>query len=286
PIESLVDTVAAIPPLQQGDLAALGLCNWTPAGMVQYSFEAVHLLTGLPWFWTFVAATVLWRSAIFPFAVAGMQNASRMRPIQGPMREAGQRMHEARRAGDTAAIQRVSLEMAQMRQEAGVSMWGMVAGPLVQLPVSFGMFIGIKNMCELPVIQLTQSGFAWLPDLTQPSPYYILPILLAASGNGLLMLSARDADLSNPTIAHLMNAMRVLSVAAIYWMESFPSGLLLTLLVTSLFTIGQILVLRAPAARRLFQLPPIIRGNESRLPPLRDSLRYYLGQPQPVAPKK
>ncbi|KAJ7054703.1 60Kd inner membrane protein-domain-containing protein [Mycena amicta] len=277
--ESLAPIVGPIPPLQAGDMAALGLCNWTPAGAVQYSFEAIHLLTGLPWFYTFVAATVLWRLVTVPFAIIGARHAGRMRPIQSKITASTEKLQEARRMGDTVGMQRASLEIAKIRKEAGASMLGMLA-PMIQLPVSLGMFFGIKRMCELPLIQLTQSGFEWLPDLTQPGPYYILPILVAASGNALLLLSARDMDSSRPSMGHLLNIFRVVSVLAIYWMQIFPSGLTLSLLITSLLSIGQMLLLRAPAVRQFFKIPPLVTppGGEFRLPRFRDTIRYYLNR--------
>jgi YidC/Oxa1 family membrane protein insertase len=147
-------------------------------------------LTGLPWFYTFIAATVFWRLVVFPFAVVGMRNSSRMRPISAQLTATSQAIQAARLAGDTVAMQKAALEGARLRASAGVSMAGLVA-PLIQMPISIGMFFGVKKMCELPVAQLTQSGVAWLPDLTQPGPYYILPILVAVSGN--VMMSVRAA---------------------------------------------------------------------------------------------
>lgn len=157
---------------------------------MQYSFELVHVLTGLPWFHTFIAATIFWRIVIFPFAVVGMRNSARLRPVTGDLNRKTEEIKAAQRIGDTVAMQRANLEAAKLRADAGVSMLGLVA-PMIQIPISIGMFFGVKKMCELPVMQLTQSGFEWLPDLTQPGPYFILPILVAASGN--VMMSVRRA---------------------------------------------------------------------------------------------
>ncbi|KAJ7153436.1 60Kd inner membrane protein-domain-containing protein [Mycena crocata] len=280
----ITDTVAAIPPLQHGELHALGLCHWTPAGLVQYSFELTHVLTGLPWFYTFVGATLFWRVVIFPFAVIGMRNSARMRPYQEQMSASAKEMAAARAKGDTVGMQRASIEGAQIRSKAGASMWGLMA-PMVQFPISIGMFLGIKKMCELPVLQLTQSGFAYLPDLTQPGPYFILPILVAASGNWMISLSSRDMDTSNPIMGHIMNIFRVISVLAIWWMNHLPSGLLVCLLVTSWSAVVQTLIFRAPALRAALKIPawtPPPSGS-AKLPTLRETFRHFF-MPQKQAP--
>ncbi|KAJ7699339.1 60Kd inner membrane protein-domain-containing protein [Mycena rosella] len=275
--EFVVDTIASLPPLQHGDLHALGFCHWTPAGLIQYSFELVHVFTGLPWFYTFIAATVFWRLVIFPFAVIGMRHTARLRPFTQEMNASSAEMAAARKSGDTVAIQRASMAATKIRADAGVSMLGLMA-PMVQFPISLGMFFGIKQICELPVLQLTQSGFGWLPDLTQPSPYYILPILVAASGNMMIAMGARDMDPSRPGMGHLMNAFRVASILAIPWMGRFPSGLLLCLLVTSVTAVMQTTIFRVPAFRTALDIPPWapMSTDGAKLPTMLDTFREYV----------
>ncbi|KAJ7767395.1 60Kd inner membrane protein-domain-containing protein [Mycena maculata] len=284
----VADTIAAIPPLQHGDLAALGLCHWTPSGLVQYSFELIHISTGLPWFHTFILATVFWRLVIFPFAVIGMRHTARLRPISKEMNAIQQEAAVARVNRDTLAMQRAALAASKLRADAGVNMLGLMA-PMIQLPISIGLFLGIKRMCELPVIQLTQSGFEWLPDLTQPGPYYILPLLVAASGNVMISMGARDMDPSRPEMGHLMNGMRVITIFAVWWMNSFPSGLLLSLLVTSIGAAVQSAIFRVPAFRAALGIPPWTPppAGSAKLPTMRDTFRQYiLQQASPQTPQR
>ncbi|KAK7055489.1 60Kd inner membrane protein-domain-containing protein, partial [Favolaschia claudopus] len=250
----VADAVNSIPPLQYGDFQVLGLGGWSPAGIIQSSFEIIHVWSGLPWFHTFIAATLFWRFLIFPFAVIGMRNSARMRPVAPRLTEASKAINDARLMGDTVAMQKASMEASKIRREAGVSMLGLVA-PLIQLPISIGLFFGVRRMCELPLMQLTQSGFEWLPDLTQPGPYYILPILVAASGNLMITMSARDMDTSRPAMGHFMNVIRVATVLGIYWMDQFASGLLLCLFVTSTSAVAQSALFRSSMARSLLRIP-------------------------------
>lgn len=190
---SALDAVARVP-MQYGDLAALGLCHWTPAGLSQWGLEALHVATGLPWFWTIVAGTVVSRLIVLPFALKGIRNAALMAPHQAEFEKLREEINQARLARDTAHMQRMVLKQQVLYKKIGVSMAGMVLPPFVQLPVTLGMFFGIKRMCDVGVPQLKyDSGVSLWPDLTVPDPTYILPIVSTAVMN--LSLSVRT-DLS------------------------------------------------------------------------------------------
>jgi YidC/Oxa1 family membrane protein insertase len=177
------------PALQYGDLAALGLVGWNPAGMVRWSLEVINVATGLPWFWTLVAGSIFWKAVLVPLSVQGLRNSARILPLQPQIVAAQEEMKRIRKSGDKITLQRHALKMRKMYQEAGVNMGATALIPFVQIPVTLGMFFGVKNMCNLPVIQLTQSGLDMLPDLTVPDPYMILPILLCAAVNMQIQVS-------------------------------------------------------------------------------------------------
>ena len=68
----------------------------------------------------------------------------------------------------------------------------MLISTLGQVSVGIGTFLGVKRMCELPVVQLKESGFpsawgeslglgaGWLQDLTVMDPTYVLPCVVTA----------------------------------------------------------------------------------------------------------
>lgn len=171
------------PALQFGDLAALGLVGWTPAGLVRWSLEVINVTTGLPWFWTLVAGSLFWRIALVPMVIQSLRNSARILPLQPQIVANQEEMKRIRMTRDKLALQRHALKMQKMYKDAGVSLGVTALAPFVQLPVTLGLFFGVKKMCELPVVQLAHSGLGILPDLTVPDPYMILPILLCAAVN-------------------------------------------------------------------------------------------------------
>jgi YidC/Oxa1 family membrane protein insertase len=183
--------VANLPPaLQFGDLAALGLVGWTPAGLARWSFEVINVATGLPWFWTLVAGSLFWRLALVPMVIQSLRNSARILPLQPQIIASQEELKRIRMTKDKLALQRHALKMRKMYRDAGVSMGVTALAPFVQLPVTLGLFFGVKKMCELPVVQMTHSGLGILPDLTVPDPYMILPILLCAAVNLQIHVSA------------------------------------------------------------------------------------------------
>ena len=183
PTEVLPIDPTLIPALNYGDLAALGLAGWSPAGFCRWTMELINVTAGLPWFWTIVATTVLSRVVLFPFTVKQMQGTAGLAPYQGEIAAIRDEMTAAQRKKDALAMQRAALKQKMIYEKAGVGVVSMAISPFVQLPVTLGMFFGVKSLCDLPLEQLKWSGLAWIPDLTVVDPTWTLPIIATALMN-------------------------------------------------------------------------------------------------------
>lgn len=211
-------------PLQYGDLSALDLCHWTPAGIVQWTMEIINTMTHLPWFWTIVAGTVFWRVITIPVSAIVLRNTSRLLPYQGEIMKISAEMQEANRKADHLQRQKTALKLKAVYEKAGINPLLGFLGPLIQLPVSLGLFFGIKRMCAVPVEQMKWSGFEMIPDLTIADPTYILPALLVALVNVQISFGAAELDIRNrPTMAHAMNGFRVLTILGFGVTASLPA---------------------------------------------------------------
>ncbi|KAF9450755.1 hypothetical protein P691DRAFT_725446 [Macrolepiota fuliginosa MF-IS2] len=274
--ETASSTLDAIhTPLQYGDFSALGLSHWTPSGIVQWTMEIINTTTHLPWFWTIVAGTVFWRLLVLPVSINGLRNSSRLQPYQNEIQKVQAEMGEAAKKNDLILRQKTALKLKAVYEKAGVSVMGGVLVPIVQIPVTLGMFFGVRNMCNLPVEQMKWSGLELLPDLTVPDPTWILPIAMVALVNVQIPLGAAEMDYkTRPGMAHLMNALRVLSVLAIGVTASFPAGLVLSLITTSAFTILQSAALQYGPIRRYLGIQDL--PQNSKLPSMKESLEYII----------
>jgi len=262
PSSDALDTLATLAPLQYGDLAALGLAGWSPSGLATWMLELVNVSSGLPWFHTIIAGTLLSRLLLLPFSIKQLRNSAALAPHQSRLVELKEELNRAYQTGDKLAVQRVALKQRRVYEESGVSMLPMLLMPFVQLPVTLGMFFGVKHLCALPLEQLRWSGVSFLPDLTVADPYYVLPIVSAVLMNVQLSVGASEmtASADRTTAVHMINMFRVVSVISIPIMGHFPSGLNLYVLTGIAAMLVQTFVLRRDSVRRVLRIPVFLRN--------------------------
>ncbi|KAI0085491.1 60Kd inner membrane protein-domain-containing protein, partial [Irpex rosettiformis] len=226
--------------------------------------EALQVSTGMPWFWTIVAGSFAARLLLIPFAASSMSNAAKLAEHQPEMKAVQAQVKAAYEQGNQIEMQRAALAQRALFKRIGVNPLKNLIPMFVQLPVTIGLFLGVKRMCDFPVEQLKISGVSFLTDLTVPDPTWVLPILGAIAMNAQITLSARDMATSD-AVPHMINAFRVLSVVGTAWIGFFPAGTQLTILMGTLALGVQTLLFRVPMFRRLFGLPlsPKNIGNKS-----------------------
>ncbi|KAF5375426.1 hypothetical protein D9615_007933 [Tricholomella constricta] len=280
-LPGLADAVTTHLPaaLQYGDLAALGLVSWTPAGIIRWSIELINVTTGLPWFWTIVAGSLLWKAILVPISVKSLRNSARLLPLQPHIVKLQKEMEVVRKTGDKLAMQRTALKIRKLYNDAGISMGATALVPFVQIPVTLGMFFGLKKMCDLPLPQLMNSGLDILPNLTVADPYMILPVALCAAVNLQISIGAAELNLTErPEMGHIMNGLRLLSIAGVWVMSAFPSGLMVSLLTTSLATTAQSWLLQRPDVRNALDIPIVPREARGKLPSPLESVEYVIAK--------
>lgn len=227
--------------LQYGDLAAMGLAGWSPAGLVRWSMEIINVTTGMPWFWTIIAGSAFWRLVCVPFAIKGLQASARMQPHQAQLVALQQEIKNTAAKKDPIAIKKATVKMQEFYKKHDINPLGGIVA-LVQMPITLGIFFGVQKLCKLPVEQLHNSGVGFLPDLTVADPTYIMPLALCAMINIQILVrlnlidyislfvnvtiqaGARDINThERPEMGHIMNIFRILTIPGIAFMASFPS---------------------------------------------------------------
>ncbi len=118
-----------------------------------------------------------------------MRNTAALAPHQGALAALRQEIMDAKSSGDPLTMQRAIIKQRMVYEKIGVSMGSMALMPFVQLPVTLGMFFGVKKLCDLPLEQLKFGGVGFLPDLTVADPTFVLPILCAVVMNTQLSVS-------------------------------------------------------------------------------------------------
>lgn len=170
-------------PEQVGYLSQLGLdYGWGPTSMCQWALEHLHITAGLPWWASIVGVAVAIRLVMFYPIVISQKETEKAREMQqNPLYKEVLANYYAtlakRHTANQNELVEARMQMSVMRERMGnVKVWKQFLA-FLQFPFALGMFKLTRGMAALPVPGLETAGFLWIPDLTMPDPFYILPCL-------------------------------------------------------------------------------------------------------------
>jgi YidC/Oxa1 family membrane protein insertase len=182
--------------------------------------DHIHQLLG-NWGWTIIAFTILIKLAFFPLSAAGYRSMAKMRVLTPKMQAIRERYKN-----DPVKMQQATMELYKSEK---INPLGGCLPILVQMPV----FLALYYVLQASVEMRGAPWIGWITDLTQPDPYFILPILYAISMYVTAKLNPQPAD---PMQAKMMLFMPLaFSVMFVF----FPSGLVLYWVVNNLVSIAQ-----------------------------------------------
>lgn len=161
-----------------GYLQSIGLAqtwHW-PADIIQHTLEYMHVYTGLPWWGTICATTILIRLLMFPLYVKSSDTMARNTHVKPELDKLNK---ELMASSDMSKSQSIALQRKKLMAKNGIkNRW--LAAPMIQLPLAIGFFNALRHMANHPVDGFTNQGIAWFHDLTQADPYLGLQLITAA----------------------------------------------------------------------------------------------------------
>jgi YidC/Oxa1 family membrane protein insertase len=196
---------------------------------------AVPLLGALQWIhgfvrnygWAIVLLTLMINVAIFPLRHWGMVSMRRMQAIQ-PQIKAIQDRYAGLKVTDPAR-QKMNTEIMNLYREKGVNPAIGCVPMLLQFPLLLAFYSMLSQSIELRGAEFT----LWIHDLSRPDPYYVIPILMAATMFWQTKITPTTADPAQQRVMLIMPLMfTVFFLAA-------PSGLVIYWFVSNLWAIGQ-----------------------------------------------
>ena len=190
-----------------------------------YALDFFHEHTG-NWGWSIVILTILIRIVLIPLMIPSLKSSFKMRQIQPKI----QKLKEKYKGDDLETKQKLSQETFKLYREEGVNPFSSCITALAQMPIFFAYFSLLRSS-----IYLRQADWMfWISDLSIKDPTYILPIIM-----GITMFfstAAMPMPSADPTQAKLMKFMPVLFSLMFLAM---PSGLILYMIASNIFTLGQ-----------------------------------------------
>ena len=123
------------------------------------------------WGWAIIIFTTAFTLAMLPTRIMMVKSSLKMMRIQ-PKVDAIKNRYKNMKATDPKRAE-MNQEMMALYKEEGVNMYGSCLPMLVQLPLFYAYYAMLGNS-----IELRQAHWLWLPDLSQPDPTHVLPILI------------------------------------------------------------------------------------------------------------
>jgi len=182
--------------------------------------DHLHSLLG-NWGWTIVALTILIKLAFFPLSAAGYRSMAKMRVVTPKMQAIRERYKN-----DPQKMQQATMELYKTEK---INPLGGCLPILVQMPVFFALYWVLQSSVEMR----GAPWILWITDLTQPDPFYILPIVYAVS---MFITTKLNPQPTDPVQAKMMLFMP-LAFSVIFFF--FPSGLVLYWVVNNILSIAQ-----------------------------------------------
>ncbi len=109
---------------------------------------------------------IILKVLLYPLTHKSFESSTKMQKIQPLMKEI-----QAKYKHDP---QLMNAELKKLYKEHGVNPLGGCLPMLMQMPILFALYPILRYS-----IDLRQAGFLWLPDLSEPDPIWLLPILMA-----------------------------------------------------------------------------------------------------------
>ena len=201
-----------------------------------FSVIVVPLLRSLNWIhsyvgnygWAIFILTVLINLVLFPLNHKSVVSMRKMQEIQ-PETKAIQERYAKLKTTDPAR-QKMNSELMALYKERGVNPASGCVPILLTLPVFLAFYSLLTTAIELRGAPF----FGWIHDLSQPDPYYVMPILVGISQIVTQWMTPQAGV--DPTQQKMM---MIMPVVLIFVFVSTPSGALIYWLVGNVWRLGQ-----------------------------------------------
>ncbi len=174
------------------------------------------------WGWAIVITTILLRLVLFPLTYKGMVSMNRLKELSPKVKELQQKYK-----GDPA---KMNAKMMELYKKHNANPMGGCLPMLLQIPVFFAIYRVLLNAVELK----HAPWIGWIHDLSAMDPYFILPVLMAAT-----MFWQQHITPTNITDPMQEKIMKFLPLIFMFFFVTFPAGLTLYWFVNNLFGVAQ-----------------------------------------------
>jgi len=198
-----------------------------------FGIISVPILRCLQWFYKYfpnygvaiILLTLLIRMLLFPLSYTSFKSMKKMQKIQPELQALKEKYKD-----DQARMQKETMELFK---NAGANPLGGCLPMLLQMPIFFAFYRVLYGAVEL----VEAPFFAWITDLSIKDPFYVLPVFMTIAMFAQQKLTPTTT--ADPTQKKIMMFMPLIFG---FIMKDLPAGLNLYIAVSTIFGIGQQLV--------------------------------------------
>lgn len=187
---------------------------------IYWLLSFLHQLVG-NWGWSIVLLTVIVKAILYPISAAGYRSMARMKEITPRMKALQERYKDDK--------ERLSQATMELYRSEKINPVGGCLPIFLQIPVFLALYWVLQGSVELR----GAPWILWVHDLAMPDPWFILPLLMAATMFLQIFLNPKPTD---PTQAKVMFIMPLVFSVMFF---VFASGLVLYWLTNNVLSILQ-----------------------------------------------
>ncbi len=182
--------------------------------------QYLHGIVG-NWGWAIVLLTIVIKTAFFPLQAASYKSMARMKAVTPRLTALRERYGSDR--------VKMNQAMMELYKEEKINPLGGCLPIVVQIPVFIALYWVLLASVEMRNAPWT----GWIHDLATPDPYYILPLIMAAT---MFLQTKLNPTPPDPVQAKVMMVMPIVFSVMFFF---FPAGLVLYWLVNNVYSITQ-----------------------------------------------
>lgn len=182
------------------------------------------------WGWAIILMTILLNTLLFPFKLWSWRAMQKMQRVMPEVKQIQDRykkysMTDPRR-------QQMNEEVMKVYKREGVNPMGSCLPMLIQLPIWFALYTMLGAAIELR----HAPWLGWITDLSAKDPYYILPLLMAATM--YVMQKMTPVTTTDPAQQRMMQIMPIM-FGGMFLILPVSSGLVIYILTSNIVGMAQ-----------------------------------------------
>ena len=198
-----------------------------------FGLEWLHTHIVANYGWSIVLITCVIKLLFFPLTHKSQESMGKMQElnpkVQAIRAKYRPKLKDKQGRPNLEAQRQQNEEVMKVYKSAGVNPASGCLPLLLQMPVFFAFYRVLSTAAELR----NAPWIAWIQDLAQPDPYYVMPIIMGVTSITMQKMMPSPPD---PMQRRLMQMMPIVfTVFAL----AFPSGLVLYWVTNNLLTMGQ-----------------------------------------------